>query len=282
MNKKVKIIILSIILIGFSGSLFILKEMKNNNKILPNIEDTNEKETNTTFSTTTLTPSSSTISVSTQTTTSDSGNGKQNDIQQKAEETPQQKTVNKKENTKTANTKVANTTPAVSYVGKIDTEGNVDDKFKALLNEKMKLIPSNLLNSFYSKGYRIVLSSSHSVGNHCMPPMSGSVAGVYNSNDKALYISARESAINSATIHEFGHFIDINLLGYVSSSDEFKQIYNEEKDKFQVESFDGWYKTSSTEYFAEVFSESILNPTRCKNSAPKSYAFVQNKINSIG
>ena len=165
--------------------------------------------------------------------------------------------------------------------GWVSTEGNVPQYLINKLNDRLGLIPSKLMDMFTSKGYKIILTS-YSIGlKHCHPAENISIAGLFEPNEKIIYISARESAINGATLHEFGHFIDVELLGFNSQKSDFVNIFNLEKDSFQVDSADGWYKTTSAEYFAEVFQETILNPSRCQSSAPRSYEFVMSKISCI-
>ena len=99
--------------------------------------------------------------------------------------------------------------------------------------------------------------------------------------DKTIYLEDRASAITSFIIHETGHILDY-LLGWASSSQEFTEYYNSEKDSFvEVGKQDDNSTSSTMEYFAEVWNQSILYPESCKSSAPNSYAYVTRIISNL-
>lgn len=85
-------------------------------------------------------------------------------------------------------------------------------------------------------------------------------------------------------IHELGHAYDYgNRL--LSSSNEFKSIYNSEKSKFKKTDF---YKypmgkisaniNSSLEYFASSFASYVMSPNDLKKRCPKTYDYFKRQF----
>ena len=101
-----------------------------------------------------------------------------------------------------------------------------------------------------------------------------SVNAVTDSTIKTIWISNTERAITKSTIHEVGHYVDY-ANGIVNKSDEFKAIYNAEKDNFVIPGGNASYAKSSTqEYFGEAFQECILYPDIMITYCPQTYAFI--------
>ena len=78
--------------------------------------------------------------------------------------------------------------------------------------------------------------------------------------------------------HEAGHVLDngMQTIGLISSTDEFKQIYEEEKHTVVIEYNHEYAISNPTEYFASCFAEYMTNPERLKATAPKTYYFIEN------
>ena len=166
-----------------------------------------------------------------------------------------------------------------AYFGKVYVEGvNEGCYLQNLMYDYLNYLPKNLINAFHNGGYTICLSANNI--NTTYADTTASIQGIFIAPSKQIYIDNREVAVRNATLHEFGHAVDF-MLGWTSSTEEWKIIFNEEKDRLNVYSADGHYKSTSTEYFAEVFQEALLRPDNCKSSVPKSYSYIINKINSI-
>lgn len=133
--------------------------------------------------------------------------------------------------------------------------------------------PEKVLNYLNTNGWVFYISGTE-ITSRYKGDVKGSIAGFTNYDTNEVYIRGSESSIRYCFLHEVGHVVD-KMLNFPSYKSEWKTIYNEEKDKLSVFSYDGHYKSTPQEYFAEVYSESLINPVRCKNTAPKSYAYVK-------
>ena len=68
-----------------------------------------------------------------------------------------------------------------------------------------------------------------------------------------------------------------------SLSDEFIEIYEAEKDSFKVTGYssDFHYKDNSQEFFAEAFQMYVYDSATLQSSAPRTFEFVKNCIDSL-
>lgn len=80
--------------------------------------------------------------------------------------------------------------------------------------------------------------------------------------------------------HECGHILDNELadFGLISSSDEFKEIYEKEKHTVIFEYNYDYATSTPAEYFASCFAEYMTNPERLKQTAPETYYFIENRL----
>ena len=104
-----------------------------------------------------------------------------------------------------------------------------------------------------------------------------SVQGCILSSEKSIYIESRDIAIENATLHELGHYVD-HMTNLTSLSDEFITIYKEELDTFKNQITDSQAINSPEEFFAEIFSYIYKDNTKC---TPKALEFVENKIDEL-
>ncbi len=93
-------------------------------------------------------------------------------------------------------------------------------------------------------------------------------------------INIQKDLIKESLFHEIGHATEFIVTPGVnaSKSADFREIYNEEKDKFTINEY---CHQSSQEYFAECFETYVLDPEYLKNNCPKTYDFIDNFIKSI-
>ena len=185
--------------------------------------------------------------------------------------------------------KKQNSTPAVKKekhikpekIGYVYLDGaGATEELANLTNTYLSYVPKNIMNKFVADGWKVVLTDKNIAKTYYHNTSLGKIVGLTVSEDKTIYILATQNAIKSATIHEIGHFVDIQR-DVPSSSEEFLADFNNEKNTFEVYSYDGHYKRNHFEFFAEVFQESILNPDRCKRTAPKTYEFVRKQAGLI-
>lgn len=79
--------------------------------------------------------------------------------------------------------------------------------------------------------------------------------------------------------HECGHVIDDeSAFTYASSSNEFIEIYNEEKYLFKSDGYIEYYISTPREYFASAFAEYMLNPQKLKENTPKTYEYIDKHV----
>lgn len=86
--------------------------------------------------------------------------------------------------------------------------------------------------------------------------------------------------VNSVVAHEYGHFLDF-LTNESSALPEFIQIYEMEKVNFKVDYSHEYSISDKSEYYAQAFSEYILNPQRLQENTPATYSYIQRDLNSL-
>lgn len=160
-------------------------------------------------------------------------------------------------------------------------EGNVSNSMRNKQLEYWDRVPKSVRNAFAEDGWKFVLTDKSIAGTYYGTEL-GSIAGLTNTVDKIIYIEDRENAIRRATVHEFGHYVDV-AYGWISTSDEWIEIYRSEKDKLNEigRIGDGHTTSSATEYFAEVFQQAINYPETCKESAPQSYEYIMGLLENF-
>lgn len=77
--------------------------------------------------------------------------------------------------------------------------------------------------------------------------------------------------------HECGHVLDDEsiLIGMISNTNEFKEIYTEEKYTVVMDYNYDYGISTKEEYFASCFAEYMTNPERLKVTAPRTYYFIE-------
>lgn len=99
-----------------------------------------------------------------------------------------------------------------------------------------------------------------------------------------IQISNKDIWVERTTLHEVGHVIDDeSAFTFISRSNEFKEIYQEEKENFKYVVIDNheYFISSEIEYFAQAFSEYMLNPEGLKMFTPRTYEFIDRCIKNI-
>lgn len=98
-------------------------------------------------------------------------------------------------------------------------------------------------------------------------------------NCRIILIKDRYSGVEKTLFHECGHVVDDEgALTFLSSSDEFMEIYEEERYYFKAEDNWEYYISTPKEYFASAFAEYMLNPERLKENTPKTYEYIHRHI----
>lgn len=168
-------------------------------------------------------------------------------------------------------------TEYVNNLINISTEGNITNRHTKKLLKLIETIPSHILECFNEYGFQVVLTDVNIAERYYQDTSLGDIAGLFVENESTIYISSKRNYINHATIHEFGHFFDY-INDWSSTSEDFINIYIEEKDNLQIISHDNHYKSSSSEFFATSFQQYLKNPKKLKNEAPKTYNYLKGLI----
>lgn len=165
-----------------------------------------------------------------------------------------------------------------SYSGFIQNIGGVDVNLVNKFNSYYMMIPENVRNHFQNNGWSIY-ATTESIGQKYYG-QEMSILALTVVNEKAIYIDDREKAVK-AVIHEMGHYINYSY-GFVSSSAEFTEIFNAEKETFcSIHSTHSNNTSTSVEYFAEFYMVAITNPNAVKDSCPRTYEFVTRYANGL-
>ena len=99
-----------------------------------------------------------------------------------------------------------------------------------------------------------------------------------------IQISNKDIWVERTTLHEVGHVIDDeSAFTFISRSNEFKEIYQEEKENFKYVVIDNheYFISSELEYFAQAFSEYMINPEGLKMFTPRTYEFIDRCVKNI-
>lgn len=156
--------------------------------------------------------------------------------------------------------------------------GNISTDRATYLNNCRGYIPSVLLNAFDTVGYKIEIGY-----------YGQGWAGLFKTKDKKIYVDNGTSMdIGYVLTHESGHFLD-TIKKYSNSglrssqTNEFTNIFNEERLNISPR-YSGNYNyfiSSASEYYAECFSQYLLDNGKLAANNPKTYAFIQNDLNTI-
>mgnify|MGYP003294019116 CR=1 FL=1 len=93
---------------------------------------------------------------------------------------------------------------------------------------------------------------------------------------RIIKISNLDLCVKRTTFHEIGHVIDDEAtLKFISGSDEFIDIYLDEKENFRVSNNYDYFTSTEIEYFAQAFSEYMMDPYRLKTYTPRTYDFIE-------
>ena len=170
--------------------------------------------------------------------------------------------------------------------GFVKTQGNITLSNLDLLYQQYNKIPENVRKTFENNGWTLYLTTNK-LGPLYYSGQNMQIQGITDFFPKTIYIENRQKACLNATVHEVGHAIDSicgkgTTFGFISYSNEFREIYLEESSNFIEIGGNGEHaKSSPMEYFAEAFNQTILNPESCKKHTPKTYAYIINIINNL-
>lgn len=149
----------------------------------------------------------------------------------------------------------------------------IDDSLK----EYLELVPEPVILAIQSEGYTIELVDDPGKDYNIEH-----ISGLTIPELKEILIKNDEKKYRQAVVHEIFHAYD-DTLNFISESDEFISIYNEEKEKMVVTGFisAGQYKVNEKEYFAEACQMWVYDKETLKESAPKTYDFINDLLKNL-
>lgn len=158
----------------------------------------------------------------------------------------------------------------------IVNEANASQEFVDELARQINLVPKDILNSFKEKNWTICITNED-LHNKLVKKQNEEMAdnmvieGLLVISDDIIYVYNDNIALESYTvIHEFGHYAD-KMYGWPSLKNEFKQIYNEEKDSIKTTTS----LHSEEELYAEAFKKVILKKDDAEH---KVYQYVKDSM----
>lgn len=137
------------------------------------------------------------------------------------------------------------------------------------------LTPKEIRDKFQQEGWKIVLTDKNLSDHYYTGDVEGWLSGLTDYAKKTIYIYGNFYDIRNALLHEMGHYYD-HMLGGASYTEDFKEIY--EKEKNQLKPYlepDSYIKSNAQEYFAESFSDYILNNEYIKQNVVETYVFLR-------
>lgn len=149
--------------------------------------------------------------------------------------------------------------------------GGVDQSWIDVVNSKLSVLPTSLIDEFRADGWHyycttLNLDATFYGGQY------GGVMGTTNYDEHRILVEPRWDAMNTAVVHEMGHWYDWHL-GTITNTSEFMNIYYNEtnafKSTFQIHSY-----YEQKELFAEAFWRFYTDNDLLRSSCPQLYAFM--------
>lgn len=157
-------------------------------------------------------------------------------------------------------------------------DGTVDDVFLDEVEHQLSVLPLSFQQDMIEDDLVLYVTDKDIDEVFC-DGQYGSVQGVTltpSYGPCSIYIEDREKAVENAPVHEVGHWYDF-YAGFLSSSDSFATIYEQESDAFcQTFVVDFYYDKG--EFFAEGFWKYWTEPDRLEASCPALFAYLDSYL----
>lgn len=157
-------------------------------------------------------------------------------------------------------------------------DGTVEDVFLDEVEQQLSVLPSAFQQDMIEDDL-VMYVTDKDIDEVFCDGQYGSVQGVTltpSYGPCSIYIEDREKAVENAPVHEVGHWYDF-YAGFLSSSDTFATIYEQESDAFcQTFVVDFYYDKG--EFFAEGFWKYWTEPDRLKASCPALFAYLDSYL----
>lgn len=147
----------------------------------------------------------------------------------------------------------------------------VDSYWVDTANKKLSILPENLIDAFRADGWHYYCTTMNLDAVY-YGSMYGGVIGITNYDERRILVEDRTDAMDTAVIHEMGHWYDWHL-GMITETSEFMNIYYTEESTFKY-TFTVHSHYDSTELFAEAFWRFYTDNETLAANCPKLYALM--------
>ncbi|NTV78114.1 MAG: hypothetical protein HGA25_02960 [Clostridiales bacterium] len=161
---------------------------------------------------------------------------------------------------------------AVSTYDYVDVMGNVSQEDYDTFAYYLEMADDNLAEDFAEEGWTIILTSAD-LDSLLFGGRTDGVMGCTYYGKETIYVQTGDYSY--CVIHELGHYLDY-YYDFISTATDFVTIYNEE-----AASLSEYGQTCSEEFFAEVYSYSILEPDTTAQSCPDAYEYVNSLADAV-
>ena len=148
----------------------------------------------------------------------------------------------------------------------------MDDGYLDIVNQQLSAIPAYIQDAFVRDNWAVYVTDID-IGQTYYSGKYDMVMGSTNFEEKRILIEDRMDAVYESPIHEVGHWFDL-YLGLVSSTDEFKAVYQAESASF-IQAYGSDCVRDEMELFAEGFWYYIVDPAGLRTVSPQLYQFLQ-------
>lgn len=147
----------------------------------------------------------------------------------------------------------------------------VDSYWVDTANKKLSILPENLIDAFRADGWHYYCTTMNLDAVY-YGSIYGGVMGTTNYDECRILVEDRTDAMDTAVIHEMGHWYDWHL-GMITETSEFMNIYYSEENTFKY-TFTVHSYYDSTELFAEAFWRFYTDNETLAANCPKLYALM--------
>lgn len=152
------------------------------------------------------------------------------------------------------------------------TDGVVDKHLIDETNWELEKLPETMLQAFQDDGWTIFVTD-RDLNQEMYDNKYQNVLGSANWTKKQIHIEDYEEAVQIATLHEMGHWLDWHC-NTISQTERFKKIYQKEK-KTLTDTFPGYVAENEKEFFAEGFYQYIERPATLQKYVPELYRYIE-------
>lgn len=155
-------------------------------------------------------------------------------------------------------------------------DGNVSQDSVDRANELLNAMPERLLEGFVDRGWRFYVTDKN-IAYDILGGEFNSVKGVTDFDNHEIFIEQRETAVETAVVHEFGHYLDY-INGNQSQTAEFSDVFSAESNAF-VKTFNVDFYYDIGEFFADgVYRYYDGERETLNNACPRLTAFIDNVV----